>query len=295
MNKKQLQEFVARHKQTQYINVLNLGAGVQSTTLYLMMHFDELPKVDVAIFGDTQSEPVAVYKHLKWLQSLNDPPILIRSTGSLAENLRSGVNSTGQRFVSIPAFTAVDQRIRKDDFKIGIVRRQCTSEYKLKPVERAIRRELLGREKGERIGKHVKINQWFGISADEAGRAKRIQANMKAPWYPVFPLIQLGMTRKDCIEWLRGRVPHETPRSACVFCPYKSDDEWLRLKESPEDWDAAVRTDESIRDSESRCTKHMEHKMYLHRSCVPLVQVQFNPRNDKVVSFSTECVGMCGN
>lgn len=50
--------------------VLSLGAGVQSTTLFLMSLRGELPPLDAAIFADTQWEPKAVYKHLNWLVQL---------------------------------------------------------------------------------------------------------------------------------------------------------------------------------------------------------------------------------
>jgi hypothetical protein len=56
------------------MNILNLGAGVQSTALYLMsMRQDEpdlVPLFDFAIFADTQEEPRAVYDHIKWLKGL---------------------------------------------------------------------------------------------------------------------------------------------------------------------------------------------------------------------------------
>lgn len=46
-------------------HILNLGAGVQSTALYLMFMRGELtPQIDAAIFADTQDEPKAVYRHL---------------------------------------------------------------------------------------------------------------------------------------------------------------------------------------------------------------------------------------
>lgn len=40
--------------------VLNLGAGTQSSVIYLMMCRGELPPADVAIFADTQWEPKEV-------------------------------------------------------------------------------------------------------------------------------------------------------------------------------------------------------------------------------------------
>ena len=57
---------------------LNLGAGVQSTALFLMsIDGDEplVPRYDAAIFADVQEEPDDVYKHLDWLDAQGGPPI----------------------------------------------------------------------------------------------------------------------------------------------------------------------------------------------------------------------------
>ncbi|NBW19669.1 MAG: hypothetical protein EBR82_68020 [Caulobacteraceae bacterium] len=51
-------------------HILNLGAGVQSTALYLMSLDGEVQKFDAAIFADTQEEPEDVYRHLEWMESL---------------------------------------------------------------------------------------------------------------------------------------------------------------------------------------------------------------------------------
>jgi hypothetical protein len=79
-------------------HVLNLGAGVQSTCLFLLAReLDAKLHFDVAIFADTGEEPTAVYRHLEYLQSLNQPEIWIRSAGKLGDDLIHGCNSTGQR------------------------------------------------------------------------------------------------------------------------------------------------------------------------------------------------------
>src|SRR5690606_37800588 len=49
------------------LKVLLLGAGVQSTTVLLMSCRGLLPKLDAAVFADTQWEPSEVYEHLEWL------------------------------------------------------------------------------------------------------------------------------------------------------------------------------------------------------------------------------------
>ena len=94
-------------------HVLNLGAGVQSTCLFLLAREpDAKLRFDLAVFADTGEEPAAVYRHLDYLRSLGQPEILVRSAGKLGDDLIHGCNSTGQRFASIPAFTGGPGRER---------------------------------------------------------------------------------------------------------------------------------------------------------------------------------------
>ena len=51
------------------LRVLSLGAGVQSSTLALMIEKGEIPMVEAAIFADTGGEPAVVYKWLDWLSA----------------------------------------------------------------------------------------------------------------------------------------------------------------------------------------------------------------------------------
>ena len=57
------------------LRILSLGAGVQSTTLALMIELGEVPMVDCAIFADTMGEPKKVYEHLDWLKSKLSYPL----------------------------------------------------------------------------------------------------------------------------------------------------------------------------------------------------------------------------
>ena len=214
------------------IRVLNLGAGVQSSAIFMMIADGELPPVDMAIFADTGDEPRSVYDHVEFLKKIdNGPPITTVSAGNLGDNLIRGINSTGQRFVAIPSFLSVDGE------STGIGRRQCTKEYKLIPIEAEIRR-VLGILPGHRVPKDVHITQVFGLSFDEPKRVVRVkdQFRSRSQWNCEFPLFDQYMTRQDCLAYLKDRLPNiHIPRSACVFCPYKSDAEWQHLKDTDED------------------------------------------------------------
>lgn len=283
----------ARYKEV--VHVLNLGAGVQSTTLYLMACEGRL-KFDVAIMADTQEEPEGVYHHLDWMKTLSGPPIMVRTIGKLGNDLIRGRNAAGGgkgRFASIPAFLKMPDRE-----KGGIGRRQCTREYKVDVVERTIRREVFGVRPKCRVRRHQAV-QYIGISTDEAGRAVRVRSRFeKLPWSsPKFPLIDMGMNRGDCVEYLKTRCPHPVPKSSCVFCPYRTNQSWAALKRNdPSGFARAVEIDYAIRDKTSKAAQGLNGEQYIHRSLIPLDLIDFDKLAPNTLDPMTvgECQGMCG-
>jgi hypothetical protein len=282
------------------LNVLNLGAGVQSTTLYLMsLRQDEpdyVPRFDAAIFADTQDEPRAVYEHLDWLRSLGGPPILVRTRGKLSEGLIHGFKGWGRKFAQIPAFAMRPGAVRE-----GQMRRQCTAIYKVEVVERAIRRDVLGLAHGRHVPGDVRVVQYLGLSFDEPGRIIRVRARFQAvSWSePRFPLFDLELTRRGCLAYLGLAAPGRTvPRSACVFCPYRTNDEWRRMRdEDPESFADACRLDDALRAGAS-CTQGLDSHLFIHRSCRPLCVAPIDTPESRgeqyTFGFAQECEGMCG-
>jgi hypothetical protein len=275
------------------LRVLNLGAGVQSTAIYLMMIDGEIPPADIAIFADVQEEPQEVYEHLERLKTLGGPEIVTVTRGKLGDNLVNGVNATGQRFASIPAF------LKTDAANGSIGRRQGTSEYKIVPIEKEIRQRMDA--VGKPLGKTQSVTQVFGLSFDEPRRVERVKSNFigRRGWTCEFPLFDDYITRVNCVSYLQKRWGNAVPRSACVFCPYKTDAEWIRLRENdPVGWNRAVEIDNAIRDPRSRYQVGMVAKQYLHRSCEPLELVQLNAKpvdRQKKMNFTDmDCEGMCG-
>ena len=280
-------------------HVLNLGAGVQSTTLFLMALEGEVHKFDVAVFADTQEEPDDVYKHLDWLDSLGGPPILRVTAGRLGDALDKGTDASGNsrtdggHYISIPAFT------KHPDGRMGAVQRQCTKDFKVVPIEQAIRQQVFGAAPGKGIPKDAVCVQYMGLSFDEPKRVIRVKERFLAKpknWKVEFPLWDMQMTRGDCMTYLKERVPHPVPRSACVFCPFKKDEEWRLLRDhDPKGWARAVEIDRVCR----TCTG-LNAQRFLHRQCVPLDQVDLRPEHERTGQmlfrgFQDECEGYCGN
>lgn len=270
-------------------HVLSLGAGVQSSTLALMAaHGEVAPMPTLAIFADTGWEPKAVYDWFEWLVPQLPFPVVTVTGGDIrAEALQSGVRvrlGKESRWVSMPYFTRGD-----GDKREGRIPRQCTAEYKIEPIEQYMKRELLGLPYRARLPKEPQIIQWRGISLDERQRAKL----STAAWFDVrYPLIELRMTRGHCLEWMAEHGYPEPPRSSCIGCPFHSDAEWLRMKASaPEEFADAVEFDTKI-----RIAGGPYRPTYLHRSCVPLSEVQFSTAESEgqLDMFGEECAGMCG-
>jgi hypothetical protein len=300
------------------LSILNLGAGVGSTAVYLLANEHAIPSYDAAIFADTQDEPAAVYAHLDWLRTLNGPPILTGTAGRLGDALIKGVERDGNgrksgRFASIPAFTAPDHAERDGEptgCEIGRLPRQCTREYKIDVVRSVIRRVLLGLKPCQRFPAGLCVRQSFGLTDDEGGRIRRVRERYRRIRWAVadFPLARLGMTRADCAAYLSERVPHEVQRSACVFCPYRSYAEWVSLRDTDSvGFARAVQVDQAIRDPQTLAARGLRKSLYLVRSCEPLAQCDLDfhaaqearrargKTPDMFSLFETPCTsGICG-
>jgi hypothetical protein len=195
------------------------------------------------------------------------------------------------RRVSNPPFFVKGGKDGKGRDHRGILRRKCTRDYKIDVIiRRGIREKVLGLVPKQRVPSDVQIEQWIGISTDEAIRMKPAQHKyITHRW----PLIEKEMSRTDCLVWLRERGYPQAPKSSCTFCPYHSDAMWLDIKiNTPEEWAEVVAFDKRIRNG----LPGVKGEAYLHRSRIPIDEVDFvNQTNqDNVDYFGNECEGMCG-
>ena len=276
---------------------LSLGAGVQSSVLALLLSRSDprlldlgYPKPDVAIFADTGWEPKYVYDHLDWLEDQLDYPVIRVSSGDLKENLKRGRTVSGHRFVDVPLFLV------NDEGKKGMLRRQCTNHYKIKPINVRVR-QLAGGKRGRPFPRDNHVEMWLGISMDEIFRMKP----SREPWVMHrWPLMDLRMTREDCEDWFATEYPgRKLHRSACVICPYRSDAHWLEMKRTePESYEEAVKFDRWLRNSTTNPVRELlDSRPYLHSARRPLASViaereMENP--DSINYFNEECDGICG-
>lgn len=267
------------------INVLSLGAGTQSSAMALMVAHGDLPRPDYIIFSDTGWEPEKVYS---WLEKLKaelqkyDLEVITVSNGNIYDDTLNSIK-TGDRVPSLPYFTK-----NIDTKEKGMVMRQCTSDYKILPLQRKVR-ELLGYKPRQRVKE--KVNMWQGITIDEVTRIKQSQTGWINFKYPLF---EKGMDRLDSINYVRDKMGAMPPQSSCIGCPFHSDDLWLEIKQNyPKDWEQAVKFDNKIRNHPK-----FKDELFLHRSCKPLEEVDLNEDqmnlSDFLDGFENDCWGVCG-
>jgi 3'-phosphoadenosine 5'-phosphosulfate sulfotransferase (PAPS reductase)/FAD synthetase len=255
------------------MRILSLGAGVQSTTL-LLMACEGVLQIDCAIFADTQWEPKAVYEHLDWLEeyATSHGQVVHRVTRG---NLREEALNPDHKFASMPL------HIKNLDGKTSVLRRQCTNEYKLNPIRRKVR-ELGATRKNP-------ATLLIGISMDEF---QRMKDSLVQYIKNEFPLIDLQMSRKDCLAWMARRNFPTPPKSSCIGCPFHNNPQWQEIWKVPAEWDDAVAFDEAIRHRRGRT----DFPAYLHFRGVPLKDIDLRTPQERgqLDLFNEECTGMCG-
>lgn len=278
------------------LRVLSLGAGVQSSTVLLMSCVGELPKLDAAVFADTGWEPQAVYRHLEWLADEAGKygiPVFTVSAGHIKEDalrcqlgytgpasgrqLQKGITVDGMvRWGSMPYF------ILGPNGEKGMIKRQCTNEYKLTPIRRKVR-EVAGYAPRKRISAGF-VEQWIGISADESSRQRGSGEHWRLNRHP---LLDVHITRLGCYDWMEKNGYPEPPRSACIGCPFRTDAEWRWLRDKePESWEDAIEFDRTI-----RTFGGMRGQVFLHAQRIPLEEVDLRTDIDfgQTLLFDTLC------
>lgn len=250
------------------MKVLSLGWGVQSFTLAAMVALGELEPIDVALHADTTHEAAGTYEFARLYTPLLEENGVKVVTVSDAQPLPIIASAK----TDIPAFTATDSR------NGGMLRRQCTESWKIRPMRKWLQANRQGRP----------VEQWIGISLDEVQRMK--DSDVKYIMHR-WPLIERRMTRNDCMTWLERNGFMRPQKSACVFCPFHDTRAWHDMKKAGNgDWKKAVDVDRAIR------KVRPPYDLFLHPARIPLTKVDFSTAEERgqLNLWNEECSGICG-
>lgn len=269
------------------LRVILNGIGVQSVAMYLLAERGLIgPKPDYSITSDTGDETSGAMENLAFLRSPNMActiPIHVVQRASMSEDYAKAIGARAKRIENAPFF------IRNDDGSRGILARKCTRHYKIDSNEREIRR-LLGLAKGQHAPRIPVVEQWMGITVDEAHRV----APSRHPFIQHrHPLIEIGWSRWDCSNWLEREYGIRAASSGCRRCPYRDDEEWQEMKvRYPDDFEVACQADEAIRHG----LPGVKRPAYIHDSLKPLREIDFAAEVERKrgTLFGAHS-GMCGS
>lgn len=268
--------------------VLSFGGGAQSTGLALMAdrgaHGLEPP--DIAIFADTGWEPPEVYEHIEWVRNqIQNFKIITVSAGNIRDNLLNATMPNGSTYLGLPFFQ------KNPSGKKTMMHRQCTTEYKLKPIHREIRK-ILNLSPRSPVPKDTIVEMWVGISTDERQRVK----DSKEEWIEKkYPLLDKGLSRAQIHRWFQNNYPgRELPKSSCIGCPFHSDAIWADMKQNdPSSFLQAVEIDLALRQNPKIVALTDQSPAFIHPSLEPLALVDFSRAVPYQDTMNAECEGLC--
>jgi hypothetical protein len=243
------------------LRAVSFGGGMQSTGLLVLA---AQGKIDYKTFifcnvGEDSEHPDTLrYVHeiaMPYAEKHGIALIELRKhlkDGSV-DTLYGRLTRPGSRSIGIPVHMASSG---------APANRACTIDFKIKIVDKWLR---------EHGAKEEKAVVAIGISLDEFQRMKPNLDPATMEWKQnAFPLIDLRMTRQDCINVIEQAGLPVPPRSACFFCPYHSLQKWQDMRQNePELFQKSVDLEKLINE---RRAEHGLDAIRFARKLVPLEQ-----------------------
>lgn len=217
-------------------NVISCGGGVQSTAMIALVYSEKLPKPDLVLMVDTGYEKRGT---LDYAQKVLIPAC--DKIGLKFKMLKTPNNAifNEQGMIVIPAFKRTEDGTEQKLYNM------CSGPWKVAVMRRYLR--SLGIRKAR---------SWIGISTDEAKRQKQSRQDWLSNHYP---LVELGISRYQCLFTIRRLGWPDPARSSCIMCPLQHDDEYELMKsEYPADYQRVVNMDNEI--------EKIDPYIFLHKS-----------------------------
>jgi hypothetical protein len=248
------------------LNVLSWGGGTQSTALILKMLDGEVKdnqgvpiKPDYIIFADTLNESKMVYdqiyKIINYVKVNYDFDIIVtkknkelKSDEDIIELIKKGLKYRNSKYADLfqshvlyfqghtKSIDVMPFWVRDANGKVGKTPfKACTKTFKIDQIMK----ELRAQEKVRAFKKtDYKINLYIGYTVDEISRVK---PNPLPYAENLFPLVDLYLSRYDCVNYVNDKLGFSPRSSVCNMC-YANDfnkcyDVYINDKEG---WDKLI-------------------------------------------------------
>jgi hypothetical protein len=125
------------------------------------------------------------------------------------------LNRPHSRSIDIPMW------LRKPNSKTGAPgRRGCTKQFKVKRIAAWTKKWGASAEQPATLGIGISLDEW-----------KRVRTSGIAWQVNDYPLIDLRLTRADCVKIIEDAGLPIPPKSACWFCPFHHVSDWIELSQ----------------------------------------------------------------
>jgi hypothetical protein len=241
------------------LTIISYGGGVQSTAMLVLANRGELAGYhpDAAIFanvGDDSEHPATNAYVREWAAVVSAIPVIEVQNTDRAGNPRSlrgtieAGTKAGRQNDLIPIYTPEGVPLS----------RGCTRDYKIRPIGKWL--------KSHGASPETPAIVCIGISTDEIHRANRKRAE---PYEnPVFPLLDLGLNRADCVQLIESAGWPNPGKSSCYFCPFHRPQMWSEMRrDEPELFQSSVELERTMND---RRESYGAEPRYLTRFGKPL-------------------------
>lgn len=240
------------------LKVFSYGGGVQSTAALVLAvqgHIDYSTFLFCNVGDDSENPDSLLYVRnvaMPYAQTNSIELIeLQRTRFGQPETLYERLTRPESRSIGIP--------MRMSNGAPG--NRACTSDFKIKVAAKWLREHGATKDNPATCG--------LGISLDEFQRMR----NDSGIAYEklAYPLIDLRLTRQDCINIIAHAGLPVPPKSSCWFCPFHTLARWQEMRRDEPDlfWKANA-LEEYI--NEKRTTGLQKDKVWLSRKLIPLAQ-----------------------
>ncbi len=199
------------------MNLVSFGGGVNSAAMLVGMYEKNIP-IDLILFADVGAERPETYEFLKvmngWLLARKQPAITIVKKVDRYGN-RLTLEQECLRARTLPS--------------IAFGYKRCSLKHKIAPQDKYCNHHPACREiwaQGKRVMKYI------GYDAGETRRRDHAQIydEQDKKYCKVYPLMEWGWEREDCIAAIRKAGLPVPGKSSCFFCPSMKKPEILELK-----------------------------------------------------------------
>jgi hypothetical protein len=232
-------------------HIFSCGGGVQSTACLVLAAQGHIPyrTFVFANVGDQAESPETIEYISKVLK-----PYAAKHGIEWVDLQRKRRDGT-----PIDLYDHLHRPIRSIDIPVRMANgapgnRNCTVEFKIKPIARWIKRNAPDCVLGK------------GISTDEPHRAT--PSRESDGYTSAYPLIELGLSRQDCLRLVAEAGLPQPPKSSCWFCPYKTTDQWITMRqERPELFERVIQLEEMLNAKRAAIGKV---QVFISGRCKPL-------------------------